>query len=108
MVQAVKAVGNSSVTGGNPSKVKAKVESKVMRSAVSKNTSSKKVGLVKVNKDMKAQTAETKRLKEANKLQEKELLQAKKNHSACSVDLLMKKKFSLLEKQVEQLKKNHS
>merc|ERR1712013_652748 len=95
MVEAVKAVGNSSATGGNPSEVKAKVESKVMRSAVSKNTSSKKVGLVKVNKDIKAQTAETKRLKEANKSQEKELLQ-------------VKKKCSFLEKQVEQLKKNHS
>ena len=95
MVEAVKAVGNSSAEGGNPPEVKAKVESKVMRSAVSKNTSSKKVGLVKVNKDIKAQTAEAKRLKEANKLQEKELVQ-------------VKKKCSLLEKQVEQLRKNHS
>merc|ERR1719370_1304142 len=95
MVEAVKAVGNTSATGGNPPEVKATVESKVMRSAVSKNTSSKKVGLVKVNKDIKAQTVEAKRLKEANKLQEKELVQAKK-------------KCSLLEKQVEQLKKNHS
>merc|ERR1719357_2288889 len=95
MVEAVKAVGNTSAAGGNSTEVKAKVESKVMRSAVSKNTSSKKVGLVKVNKDIKAQTAEAKRLKEANKFQEKELVQ-------------VKKKCSLLEKQVEQLKKNHS